>query len=192
MSELTVRDGSMALHAKMAMDVRKQIVDLESQETNAKDLIKSEVMAMAEAERVNGNYVSIIRIVPEDSAPVRAELRVTNGALNITDKPKLETLFGGATDDLFEQDTQIGTIVDPQAIIDALKAKGIDPWSILGVIVKNGNIAIQAGAPYTQVLVPKKGFMDTLCELGNRLSDHISAYLNHTLRPTVVLGTKGK
>ena len=125
MSELTVRDGSMALHAKMAMDVRKQIVDLESQETNAKDLIKSEVMAMAEAERVNGNYVSIIRIVPEDSAPVRAELRVTNGALNITDKPKLETLFGGATDDLFEQDTQIGTIVDPQAIIEGQRNRPV-------------------------------------------------------------------
>ena len=198
MSELTIRDGSMAIHAKMAMNIRTQLADLESQETNAKDLIKSEALSMATSEQIKGNYVSIIRIIPEDSAPVRTELRITNGALNITDKPKLDKLFGGAVTDLFEQDTQVGTVEDPQGLIDALKARGIDPWTVLGVTVKSDAraIAIQAGAPYTEVIVPKKGFLDTLCELGNRLSNeakvYITAYLNHTLKPVVVMGTKGK
>ena len=198
MSEIIIRDGSLALHAKMAMDVRKQIADLQSQETVAKDIIASESMSMAETERDKGNYVSIIRITPEDSAPIRTELRITNGALIYSEKEKLEKLFGADTDELFNVETQIGAITDPQSLIDAVKAKGIDPWKVFNLSVKDGNlaIAIDAGAPYNQFIVPKKGFLNTLCELGNRLCDHakiyINTYLKNTLKPVVVLGTKGK
>ena len=200
MSELTVKSGtSMATNAIMAMETRKQIVELEAQEALVKDLIKGEAMHYVTSRREQNDYVSIIRIIPDDSAMARVELRISNGALNVSDTPKLQKLFGSATDELFEKDTQIGAIDNPADIIGTLEAKGIDPWTVLGVFVKPDAKAIALDAciiPHTEVLLPKKGFLDKLCELGNRLSEqarvYINAYLQQTVKPTVVLNARGK
>jgi len=198
MSELTIRDGSLAIHATMAMDARKRLAELESQETSAKALIASETMDLVLKERNKGNYVSILRIIPEDSPAVRTEVRLTKGDLKVTDKLKLDQLLGTAVDDLFEQVSRVGKIEDLKVLLSSLNERGIDPMDVLDVSIKPSAMAIakQVGVPFSEVLSPKTGFLDTLCEIGNKLSDqakvYINAYLDRTLKPIVVLGTKGK
>ena len=198
MSELTVRDGTLAIHAKLALETRAKKADLETQETKYAQLIAEEAMSMARSFQDKDNYLHIIRISPEGSAPVRTEFRIEKGALKIDDKPKLEKLFGYATDELFERSVQVGSIENPETFIRSLKERHIDPWKVLNVSIKEGceGIAVNYGIPHTEILKPKPNFLGTLCEIGNKMSvqakTYIKNYLGATLKARVVLGTRGK
>lgn len=189
--------------AKAALEARSRKAQAEVDEKAARVTLE----ALSEALRVQlvkeDEYVGILRIVdptPNSTMPpVRIEFRIQNGSLSVDENETLAELFGPMKPQLFEKASIVTEIHDPALLFDALKTAGHDPWAILNVSVKEGMDSLVAklpGVTAAEAILPKKGLLARLAEFGADLMDeaktYIKQYLVDTLKPTVVIGTKGK
>ena len=201
--ELIVSTGDIVLKAQDALLARSKASEAVAEEDHAKDRVKTEAVVLRINETDKSNYIGLIRIITGQDVPsVRVEFRINNGALDVGEEAKLDTLFGVSKPELFERAKVITEITAPDALVKDLKAWGLNPWDYLELRVKDeaGLIAQQQNGNLlccfntAEAILPKKGFLTRLNEIATTLSkgakDYINVYLDNVLKPTVVLGTK--
>ena len=122
-----------------------------------------------------------------------------NGALAVDEGKNLDMLYGTARPLLFQKERVVNEIVDPMALIKELIDAGKNPFDYIDIAVRKGmdHVLVESkNVTSGEAYLPKEGFLNTLNEIKNTLSDNAKTYtkeyLNNTLKPRVVLGTKGK
>ena len=190
---------TLSIIAKKAVDARKQVNAFSIEEKKQKEEIieLSELLRIESADK--DDIIGKIVIAPSNGT-CRVEFRLNNGSLDSGELANLDKLFEGARPDLFEPTEIVSEINDPDALIDALKSAGVNPWDYLNIGVKKDQdkIIIEKGEGITtdDAILPKKGFLTKLRPLMDLLSEeakiYIRKYLKLALNPTVVLGTKVK
>jgi len=196
--EITVSAGDIVLKAVEAVQARGRASQATADEAEAKSRVSTEAVAIRMNETDKGNYIGLIRVATSQ-APVRIEFRINNGALDINEEPKLDTLFGASRPELFERAEVVTEITDPEALYQHLKQTGLNPWDFIDLRVKDeaGLIShAREGFNTAVAILPKKGFLAKLSEIATTLSkeakEYVNKYLDNVLKPTVVLGTKAE
>lgn len=144
-----------------------------------------------------GDYIGLVRIVPETGSPVRVEFRVDgNTALPLSDESVLKGLFGTAYPSLYLRIKGVSGITDPDKVIKDL---GTDAWKHLELRVKRNHdddvIAKTDAITVEEGLVPTENFLNELSELKATLKpeakDYLNPYLKGALKPFVNIGGRG-
>jgi hypothetical protein len=204
--EYITQDSSFITVTLQALSARANKAQYEAQEKEAKEGLATQASALRQAQAESDNYIGLVRVVQPESAtkempPIRIEFKLASkdSALKMTELDTVNELFGGLRPQLFEPVKIVTEIHDPQALYEALKSAGHNPWDYLSLSVKDGmdNIISQhPGATTVEALMPKTGFLARLQEFGKNLSDdakyYIRRYLERALSSAVTLGSRGK
>jgi hypothetical protein len=199
--EHTVSTGDIVDYAKKAIDARTQVARYTTDEKDAKENIETEAIQIREQEEAK-NYIGKINITSKDFPPIRVEFKTDKGkaALDLSQEPELDRMFGASRPLLWGRETIVTAITNPDALIAKLKSEGKNPGDYLTFGVKKGMDGIIAqykdSVISQEALVPQEGYLNVLNETRKGHSEETQAftsvYLNNVLKPTVVLGTKGK
>jgi hypothetical protein len=200
--EINIGEGLIVLKAKEACDAHSQVGVLETLIKTCKEVISSEAEGLRKSEENSGNYIGLVRITGTDLPPVRVEFRTgSNSALDLDQESTLDELFGPARPLIFARSKVITGVVDPMTLVQQLKDSGKNPWDYLTVSVKPGMDEIVASVSsdavtVQEVFLPREGWIAKLNELAvvltNQAKRYISEYMEKVLKPSVVLGSKGK
>ena len=184
--------------AKKALALRAQISELQTQEDDLKTKIASQagVIRVGE-ETVKNNYIGLVKVVDEGQSASQVQFKICNGGLAETEGPVLDGHFGSVRASLFEKDYAVQNILNPDALIADMKARGQNPWDFLNLSVKpNLDRAFKDSTHVTvdQAFLPVEGFLATLNEIKHTLTSeaktYIAKYLLACLKPSVSLGHK--
>jgi hypothetical protein len=200
--EVNVNVGDSVNKAQILGALRAQIAELQTKEK----MLKAELAVSSENLRNNlleqeNKCIGLIRITGDDQAPVRVEFRQNGGPLDLSEEAKLDQLFGGARPNMFEKVRAINKITDPQALVDSMKESGVNPWKYLclGIRPDSNRHVAEAnpkGVTFVEGILPKKGLISAVAEvfssLSNDAKEYIRKYFLKTLKPTVVVGSRGK
>lgn len=200
--ETNIDNGVLVDEARKAVQARSDKAQAETEEKEAKRVMSEEAEKIrAECVEKGEGYLGLIRITSDDLPPTRVEFRMNNGALDISEKEKLDEMFGASRPLLFGREKVITEILDPDKLIEQMKASGKNPWDFLTLSIKsNMDRVVDDAADETVVsqeaYLPKGGFLATLDDIEHTLSDdakeYVKAYLAKTLKPAVVIGSRGK
>lgn len=184
--------------AKEALALRAQIAELQTKEDDLKTRIAEQagVVRVGE-ESIKANYVGLVKVVDEDQPASQVQFKICNGGLAETEGPTLDGHFGSARTMLFEKDYAVQNILDPDALIADMKAKGQNPWDYVELSVKKNLDRAFKDSPHVtvdQAFLPVEGFLATLNEIKHTLTPeakaYIAKYLATCLKPSVSLGHK--
>jgi len=195
-----VDDDHLVELARSATTARTTIAEAQLQEETAKEKLGAAALGIALADLDNGQYTGSVRVVSNNSLPIRIEMRLKKGAMKVTEEQRLGEAFGPIYTDLFEHVHDIQRITDVSGLIAAMRKDGINPWKHLTVVVReDADVALLA--KYKQhviareALMPMKGFFATLNEFSGKFKtkavSFLKEYLPQAIDPTVVLGTRG-
>jgi hypothetical protein len=202
--EINIDSGVLVDEARKAIHARSEKAQAETEEKDAKKKMAEEAEKIrAKCLEDSEGYIGLIRVTSktQEIPPTRVEFRMSNGALDINEKGKLDEMFGASRPLLFGREKVITEILDPDKLIEQMKAAGKNPWDFLTLSVKsNMDRVVDDAADKTVVsqeaYLPKSGFLATLDDIAHTLADkakeYVKAYLAKTLKPSVVIGSKGK
>ena len=204
--EISIGTGLIVEKAKEALEAHAKVGVLETIIKKAKEIIAEEAEKLRKQEEQSENYIGLVRVTGEDLPPVRVEFRTgPNSALDLEQEDTLDELFGPARPLIFAKSRIVTSVLDPMALVQSLKDSGKNPWDYLNVSVKPGMdeiIADTAAAvaadivSVQEVFLPREGWLAKLNEIVITLSDKakrfISEYMEKVLKPSVVLGSRGK
>ena len=197
--DINVDKGPIIESARTAVECRAQIAELTTTEKTASSEIAKLAEGLRQEEVGRDKYIGIVRVTGEELPPVRVEFRMENGALAVDEGKNLDMLYGTARPLLFQKERVVNEIVDPMALIKELIDAGKNPFDYIDIAVRKGmdHVLVESkNVTSGEAYLPKEGFLNTLNEIKNTLSDNAKTYtkeyLNNTLKPRVVLGTKGK
>jgi hypothetical protein len=193
--EISVSTGPIVEQAKKMAGYRVQIAALQEKEDEANDRVKLAAIGIRESEAESKNFIGLIRIIPTDTPPLRCEFRIAkNSALDVSEEPKLDALFGAQRPLLFGREKVINEITDPSALIEELKLQGKNPWDYLDLKVKPGldrAVADSKNVIAGEAFMPKKNFLETLNDIAGRLGTealtYVKEYLSSVLSPVVAM-----
>jgi len=180
-------------------EVHSRIGSLQAKEKTARKNTADMAEAIRKEEFDNRKIIGMIRVVSDDSPPIRVEFRNNGKCLDSSQGPALDALFGPQRPLLFQKDFVVTEILDPEQVIEDLKAAGKNPWDFVKLEIKKGQDRIIAentnSVQSDEGFVASEGFLATLDEMGETLSqearDYIQSYLDEVLSPKVVM-TRGK
>lgn len=145
------------------------------------------------------NIIGLIRVIDEDIPPTRIEMRINNGALDVSEEDILKKHLNGRHIELFERTRVITEIHDPAELIKVLENKGLNPWDYFDLKVKDNmdsavyNAVNGEFCESAEAFLPKQGFLSRLRDMFNFLDKnarkYIREYLSQAVKPIVVLGT---
>jgi hypothetical protein len=194
--EISVNTGEIVEQAKKAIEARTKAAEQATLETDAKTEIAELARQLRLAEEDKGHYIGMTRITGEDLPPIRVEHRLENAGLDVGQAAELDQMFGAGRALLWERQEAVTEILDPQDLIDELKAQGKNPWDYLDIKVRKGmdhTVAECKAVTACEAYMPREGFLETLNNIVNTLSDEVktwlSLYLDHAMKEKVVLGT---
>ena len=197
--DINIDKGPIIESARTAVECRAQIAELTTTEKTASSEIAKLAEGLRQEEVGRDKYIGIVRVTGEELPPVRVEVRMENGALAVDEGKNLDMLYGTARPLLFQKERVVNEIVDPMALIKELIDAGKNPFDYIDIAVRKGmdHVLVESkNVTSGEAYLPKEGFLNTLNEIKNTLSDNAKTYtkeyLNNTLKPRVVLGTKGK
>lgn len=184
--------------AKKALALRAQISELQVQEDDLRGKIATqagEVRVLEESTK--SNYVGLVKIVDEEQSASQVQFKICSGGLAETEGPTLDGHFGSVRTSLFEKDYAVQNILNPDALIADMKARGQNPWDYLDLNVKKNMDRTFKDSPHVtvdQAFLPVEGFLATLNEIKHTLTTegkiYIAKYLLACLKPSVSLGHK--
>jgi hypothetical protein len=197
--EINIGEGQMVTDAEALVQVRTDKAQLETREKQLKASVEAQATALRNNKLDANEVVGLIRITSE-RAPIRVEFRVDSkkAAIPLEDEATLEALFKGARPLLFGKDTIVTEITDPEALMQAMKDSGRNPWDFLQLSVKAGMDEVVS--QYAQVVsdtafMPKDGFLSTLHDIWHTFKvetvEYVKKYVKEVIKPTVVVGSKG-
>jgi len=196
---INIDSGPMITNAKDLVSTRSNIANLQTKEKRIKTDLSDDAETLRKEQVDQGKFIGLIRLTNTELPPIRVEFRQTNGALDVSEEKILDRLFGASRPLLFEKEKIITQITDPEKVIVDLTNSGKNPWDYLELAVKGGMDRTVADSTNSVVsaeaLLPKKGFLATLNDivgtLGKEAIEYAKEYLEKTLKPSVVAGTKG-
>jgi len=191
--EISVLEGPIVQSARAMSDYRAQIASLQEKEDQEEQQIKAEAVSIRLAEQKRNNFIGLVRVVDSETPPVRAEFRMSkSSALALSEETKLNAMFGAKRPLLFEREKVITQILDPNALIEEIKARGQNPWDYLSISVKSGldrALADSKSVIVDEAFLPKKGFLETMNDVVDTLKAdavaYVKDYLNRVLSPIV-------
>ena len=169
------------------------------EEIGRRNIVK-EAVDIIDVEASKDNFVGLLHLKSDElNLPVRVEMRMNGGALDVTEEPVLDKHFGQDRPALFELVEVVDVIISPDDLINALRNDGVNPWDYLQLTVKKDKDAVVIaksggiGITIAKAFLPRDGFLALLNRMAKRLSvearTYIKAYLKQTLKPTVVVGS---
>jgi hypothetical protein len=184
--------------AKEALSLRAQIAELQVKEDTLKTKIANLAGFTRVAEETNKtNYVGLVKIVDENQATAQVQFKICNGGLAETEGPVLDGHFNSARTLLFEKDYAVQNILDSDALLAEMKARGQNPWDYVELHVRKDLDRAFKDSPNVTVdkaFLPFEGFLATLNEIKHTLTPdaraYISKYLEACLKASVSLGHK--
>ena len=198
--EITVsatENADLVTIAKNALALRTQISALEAQLTEAKKELADKAKVLRATKEATGSYIGLIRIIDGEQTPAQVQFKIMNGSLALADKPTLEAALGSACNFLFAEDMAGDEILNPNALLDEVRGKNVDPWTVLELRVKKGMDALLKDSPNiskAEVLMPREGFLATCNEFAHTFLDSakqlLAGYLDKVLTVAVDLGKK--
>ena len=198
--EINVGEGPIVDVAAELVRTRASKAQLETEEKELITSIATQATTLRDTNLNAGQVVGLIRITNEQM-PVQVQFKVDSkkAALDINEGNTLDELFGGARPLLFGKDIIVTEIVDPEALMAAMRESGRNPWDHLQLSVKEGQDSIVA--QYSQAIsneafMPKTGFLSTLHDIWHTLSaeaaGYIKTYIKTATKASVVVGSQGK
>jgi len=198
--EINIGEGQIVEDAILLAQTRAKKAQLETEEKALIASVATQATVIRNTKLDTGEVVGLIRITSEQ-APIQVQFKVDSkkAALSIDEGKTLDDLFGGARPLLFGKDQIITEIVDPEALIKAMKDAGHNPWDSLSLTVKTGQESVVARYPEaisSEVFMPKTGFLATLHDIWHTLSaeavGYVKTYVKEVIKPSVVVGSQGK
>jgi hypothetical protein len=198
--EINIGEGPMVDNAIELVRLRAEKAQIETREKELRASVETQAVTLRDAKLEANEIIGLIRVTNE-RATIRVEFRVdsSKAPIDISQEEDLDDLFGGARPLLFGKSTVVTEIVDPEALIAAVKASGSNPWDLLRLSVKPG--CDDSIARYTDQVVsntafmPKEGFLATVKDIWHTLGQEAVGYLKDwikkVIKPTVVVGSKG-
>jgi hypothetical protein len=189
---------TLVMLAREALALRAQISEIQTKEDTLKTQIAEQAGVVRAGEESNKtNYVGLVKVVDEGQSASQVQFKVCSGGLAETEGPVLDGHFGSARTMLFEKDYAVQSIIDPEALIADMKAKGQNPWDYVDLTVKKDLDRAFKDSPHVtvdQAFLPVEGFLATLNEIKHTLTPeaktYIAKYLAACLKPAVSLGHK--
>ena len=189
----TIEAKAVAQKASVAHD---NVAVYEKEEKQLKADIATLCEASRETETNTGNFIGLVRIVPDEGSPVRCEFRMNADTSPLSDSTDLEGLFGASHSLLFERVKIVTAILDPKKVLADM---GPDAWDYLELRIKEGRdgdvIAKTTAVAYDEALLPKKDFLISLKGIVHTFSDNakefLKTYLKQALKPIVTVGGRG-
>lgn len=195
--EMAITEGPIVDQTLEAVEVHTKANKLQIQEKRLKEEICNKIQVLQLEEFSKDNVVGLFRVNDDKLPPVRVEMKIKNGALELSDLPVLDGLFGKKRPELFEKATVVSEILDPEVLIKKMTAKGLNPWDYLTVSVKDNMDEIVSkydGVSVSEAILPKKGFLAKLKEhistCSQEAKNYLKEYLKQALSPTMVMGKK--
>lgn len=198
---IDIRNSGYEKEITRLIEIRSKIADLQTEEKN----LKSSIADMAEEKRrellTENKIIGLIRLTKDDLLSIRIESRICNGTLDIDQEKDLDNVFGPLRPKFFEQDRVITAINDPSGALKKIEKTGKNPWDYFNLVPKKGldniiSITCEESVTSVRALVPAKGLIGILKSVWKGLSDvakkFMTEYLEETIKPTVVIGTRGK
>jgi hypothetical protein len=184
--------------AKEALAFRSQLADLTAKEAESKEAVANLAKIIRIAEEADqNNYIGLIRITDPDMTPCQVQFKMSGGALALEEEDTLNAHFGAGRPLLFEKDMVVTGVINPDALIAEIRARGQNPWDVLEIKVKKNldqMVATSEHVTKEEAYLPKEGFLATLNEikhtLGDKAKEYVTRYLIQVLKPTVDLGKK--
>lgn len=198
--EVNVTGGVLVDESVRYVKTRAEKAALESQEKAIKAKLESESEALRAEKLKAKEVVGLIRITNEQGqAPVRVEFRTTDkAALDLSEEDQLNQIFQAVKPVLFQREKVVTAINNYEDLIADLKAKSIDPNTVLDFKVKTGMHGVLSGCKgvdTAEAITPRDEFLANLKENAHLISDdgwkYLTEYLAVALKPTAVAGTKG-
>lgn len=198
--EHNIDSGDIVDIAKSLVETRSKIAELQTREKQQKKELAEKSDEIRESEEENGNYIGIVRITGGDMPPVRVEFRIQNGALDTSQEQQLDELFKAARPQLWGREKLVTAVADPAKLVQDLTEQGRNPWDYLEISVKKGMDRVVSewsdAVVAQEALVPREGFLATLTDLVNVISDNarkfLKEYLVSALKTVPVVGSRGK
>ncbi len=197
--EISTENADLVNAAKEAIQHRAQAARHTKQEKDHRKSMEEGALELHNEEFGKGNIVGLIRIIDSEIPPTRVEMRINNGALDMSEEETLTEHFGARKAELFEHAKVITEITDTSELIKALENKGLNPWEYVNVTIKNGMdeaVLSAVGDEHVvsaEAFLPRQGFLSKLNDmfsvLGDKAKQYVKEYLSSVLKPTVVLGT---
>jgi len=198
--DITVDTPVMVTEARACVEARTKVTEYTNVEKKHSSTLSELASSKRKEEANKDNYIGIVRVNEKDIPLVRIEMRMEGGALDVEEEENLNALYGATRTLLFQREKVVNEILDPMALIEELKNNGLNPFDYLDLKVRVGMDHILT--PYQQIVtsseafLPKEGFLNTLNEINNTLSEdaktYTRAYLDGSLKPRVVHETKSK
>lgn len=195
--EIASSDEVLINAAKKAYENKLDAAEHTKTEKESRKVMEEKGREIYNSEFDKGNPVGLIRITDMSA---RVEMRINNGALDVSEKNNLRKLLGFRKSQLFERTRVITDITDPAGMINVLTKKGLDPWKYLNITVKENMDDVVWDAidgkhcQSTEAYLPRPGFLSKLNQIFNTLSkeakEYLKEYLDDALKPTSVIGSK--
>lgn len=195
-----VDDPILVEQAKTALAARTAVAENQLKEDTAKDKLSAAGLGIALSDIDDKVYTGTVRVTCPDESPVRIEMRLTKGAMRVTEEDRLGEAFGPLYTEFFERAHDIQKIIDPDGLIQALRKDKINPWKHLKIEVRTGSEEVVAKYKQAvisqEAIVPVKGFFTKLNEYSTKLKakavNFLKEYLPQAIEPSVILGTRGR
>lgn len=198
--EINVGEGQIVTDAITLVQTRAEKAQLETKEKGLIASVATQATTIRDTRLDAGEVVGLIRITSEQ-APIQVQFKVDSkkAALDVSEGKTLDDLFGGARPLLFGKDQIVTEIVDPEALMTAMRESGRNPWDFLQVSVKTGQdgvVAQYSQAVSNEAYMPKTGFLATLHDIWHTLSaeatEYVKTYVKTVIKASVVVGSQGK
>lgn len=197
--EVSLNAGAIVDEAKKAIEARSKVAEFSTVEKQHSEEVSKLAVEKRIDEATRNNFIGVVRVTGDDLPPVRIEMRMENGALDISEEGNLDAIYGSSRPLLFGREKVVTAITDPAALLKELLESGKNPFDYLDVSVKKGMdhvIAESKNVTAGEAFLPKEGFLSTLNDIKHTLTDdakeYTKAFLETALKPRVVLGSKGK
>lgn len=198
--EISSNDKDLIYAAREALKNKLKAAEHTSAEKGFRKEMEKKGTDIYNTEFDKGNPIGLIRVIDSEVSSARIEMRINNGALDVSEKNNLRKLLGHRKTQLFERTRIITDITDPAAILTTLTKKGLDPWKYVEIKVKENMDEVIWDAidgkhcQSAEAYLPKQGFLSKLNQIFNTLSDgakkYLKEYLANALKPTAVIGSK--
>lgn len=198
--EINIGEGQIVEDAILLAQTRAKKAQLETEEKTLIASVATQATVIRNTKLDTGEVVGLIRITSEQ-APIQVQFKVDGkkAALSIDEGKTLDDLFGGARPLLFGKDQIITEIMDPEALIKAMKDDGHNPWDSMSLVVKTGQESVVARYPQavsSEVFMPKAGFLTTVRDVWHTFHaeavGYLTPYIKEIIKAVVVVGSQGK
>jgi hypothetical protein len=200
--ELNVNSGKIADLSVLLQTVSKQIADLQTQEKNIKEEMRTTAEGIRMIEANKDNFIGILRVTGEE-APMRAEFRIMGLALPVDED---FSAFDGAQNQLFEKKRTLFKkkkgevfVSDVALLIEDIKKANLSINDILSINIENEDALLGLNSEAIQKVeayVPVEGFLNKINEIVTKLSkgakDFLRERLKDTMSTAICPGAKGK